>query len=322
MEEQKFYPSDRSQPAIGIVSDELSRGINPFGLIESAGVADVTDSIESIAAKFDRFGLVKVRRVYSPETSRELTEHCIKFSGLQPMDFNKAKTKKEKGGLGGAPVFNDPVFWPYAANKKIKEIVVALLGQNCFEFRSFVAAHYSARGLHREFNKLVEDDSSPYSVKKPEKRIVRVQHYCGISGGAFGYIPFSHDERLFAVQSKRVGFKRETEWFDRHRDILTNARTDKNFVDADEIERYICWSHADPGDVIISNPAIFHCDEYLTGPRYFLVSTYAASDETSLNLAKGNAKLFPDVGVKYYKYMSEQGFEGSADILRANGDIG
>lgn len=97
--------------------------------------------------------------------------------------------------------------------------------------------------------------------------------------------------------------------------MLTKARVEKNFVDADEIERHICWSYAGPGDVIISSSAMLHCGEYLTGPRYFFVSTYAASDEQSLKAARNNIKTFPQMGERYYRYMSEQGFKGSDDVL-------
>lgn len=310
-------PSARAQRPIGLVFDELSRGINPFSLIETAGVADATDSIESIAEKFNRFGLVKVRRVYSPEASRELNQHCIDFSGLKPLDFRDVYTKKKKWGTGGAPVFKDPVFWPYAANPVIRDVILALLGERAFEFGTAVAAHYSARGLHRDFRNFVEDDASPYSVKNPSRRIIRILHYCGISGGALGYIPFSHNEKMFAEQSKRIGLKHGTAWFDRHREVLMKARAEKSFVDADEIERHVCWSYADPGDVIISNSAMLHCGEYLTGPRYFFVSTYAASDEQSLKSAQNNVKTFPKTGPDYYRYMSGQGFKGSDDVLES-----
>ncbi|MBC7147870.1 hypothetical protein [Ciceribacter selenitireducens] len=308
-------PSSRAQRPIGLVFDELSRGINPFSLLETAGVADATDSIESIAEKFNRFGIVKVKRVYSPEASRELNQQCINFSGLKPLDFSAVYSKKKKWGTGGAPVFKDEVFWPYAANPVIRDVIVTLLGERCFEFGTAVAAHYSARGLHRDFRNFVEDDSSPYSVKNPQRRVIRILHYCGISGGALGYIPFSHNEKMFAEQAKRIGLKHGTAWFDRHREVLTKARVEKNFVDADEIERHICWSYADPGDVIISNSAMLHCGEYLTGPRYFFVSTYAASDEQSLKAARNNIKTFPQMGERYYRYMSEQGFKGSDDVL-------
>jgi hypothetical protein len=161
---------------------------------------------------------------------------------------------------------------------------------------------------------LVEDDESPYSSKNPQKRIIRVLHYCGSAGGSLGYVPFSHDERKFAEQGKRIGLKRPTEWFDRHRDVLTQARLQRDFVEADEIERHICWAHADPGDIIMTSSAILHCGEYLTGPRYFFVSTYAESDADTLKLAATNAKT--PKSRAYYEYLLGKGFEGSADILQ------
>ena len=293
--------------------------MNPFSLIETGGVADVTDPIDEIAAKFNRFGIVKVRRVYSAERSRELNQHCIDFSGLKPLDFRDVFSKKKKWGVGGAPVLNDRSFWSYAADRKITEIVTALLGDQSFEFGSAVAAHYSARGLHRDFRTLVENDESAYSAKNPQKRIIRILHYCGTAGGALGYIPFSHNETMFAEQSKRIGLTRDTAWFDRHREVLTQARIERSFMEVDEIERHICWAYADPGDVIISNSAMLHCGEYLTGARYFFVSTYTESNDETLMLAVNNAKT--DTALDYYRYMSQQGFKGSDDILRALGVV-
>ncbi len=311
----KVYPSARAQRPIGLFYDELSRGVNPFSLIETAGVADASDTTEHISNLFNRFGIVKVRGLYSPQRSKELHEHCIDFSDLKPLDFRDVITRKRKGATGGAPVLKDERFWPYAGDPKIQQVIQAVLGERSFEFGSAVAVHYSARGLHRDFRMLVENDASPYSAKKPTERIVRILHYCGLAGGALGYIPFSHDEEKFAAQSRRIALKHDTQWFDRHREVLTKVRQTRNFVDADEIERHVCWVHADPGDVVISNSAMLHCGEYLTGPRYFFVSTYAASNPETLALATNQART--DTARKYHRYMSERGFKGSEDILEA-----
>lgn len=313
------YPSARAARPIGIFYDELSRGLNPFALIDTAGVADITDPIETIVDSFNKFGIVKVRRVYSVERSRLLNQHCIDFSGLKPLDIRDVAAKKKKWSTGGAPVLNDERFWTYAADPFIQKLIPALLGPNAFEFGTAVAAHYSARGLHRDYRMLVEKDGSAYSIKDPKKRIVRILHYCSSAGGALGYIPFSHDERVFAQQSQRIGLKHPTEWFDRHREVLTNARLKKTFFEADEIERHVCWAHADPGDIIVSNSAMLHCGEYLTAPRYFFVSTYAESNAETLPLAASGAKT--EMARRYYRYMADQGFSGGQTVLDAVGAI-
>lgn len=311
----RVYPSARARRPIGIFYDELSRGVNPFSLIETCGVADATDPTEKIADLFDRFGIVKIRGVYSADRSRELHENCISFSGLKPLDFRDVFAKKRKWGTGGAPALHDDRFWSFVAEPRLKAVLDAVIGDQSFEFGSAVAAHYSARGLHRDYRMLVEDDASPFSSKDPRKRIVRVLHYCGIAGGSLGYVPFSHDDAKFAEQGKRIGLKRPTEWFDRHRDVLTQARLQRDFVEADEIERHICWAHADPGDIIVSNSAMLHCGEYLTGPRYFFVTTYAESHPGTLKLAVNNAVT--PLSRDYYEYLLSEGFMGSADILQA-----
>lgn len=313
--EAKVYPSSRAKRPIGISFDEFTRGFNPFSLIESIGVADVTDPVEKIVDLFNRFGIVKLRRVYSAERSRELGQNCIDFSNLKPMDIGQIIAKKKKWATGGAPVLKDKRFWSYAGDPMIQKIIQGLIGERSFEFGTAVAAHYSARGLHRDFRMLVENDESPYSAKKPEKRVIRILHYCGLAGGALGYIPFSHDEEKFAAQSKRIGLSHDTAWFDRHRDVLMQARIQRRFDDADDIDRHICWAHADPGDIIISNSAMLHCGEHLTGPRYFFVSTYAESTPDTVKLATVNIRS--DLSKEYYRFMSDQGFKGSDDVLQA-----
>jgi hypothetical protein len=216
-------------------------------------------------------------------------------------------------GTGGAPVLHDERFWPYVVHPGLKRVLDRILGENTFEFGTAVAAHYSARGLHRDYRMLVEDPESPYFADDPKKRIVRVLHYCGLNGGALGFIPFSHDASSFAEQGRRIGLKRSTEWFDRHREVLTHARLHRDFVQADEIERHIAWVYADPGDVIVSNSAVLHCGDYLTGPRYFFVSTYAQSDEETLPLALRNA-VTPR-SRPYYEHLLSHGFLGSADVI-------
>lgn len=304
------YPSARAQRPIGIAYDELSRGINPFSEIETHGVADVTDSAEHIADLFRRFGIVKLRRLYTPEKSRQLSETCIDFSGLEPLDYRAVFNKEKEWGTGGTPVLRDERFWPYVVEPKLAEVIKLLVGENSFEFGSAIAAHYSARGLHRDYRDLVETDT-PYNVHHPEKHIVRVLHYCGLNGGALGFIPFSWDERKFAEQAERIGLTYDIEWFDRHRDVLRDARKRRDFVEADEIERHVCWAYADPGDVIISNSAMLHAGEYLTGPRYFFVSTYAESNQWTLPRTNGKAKR----SRAYHEFLISHGFKGAADII-------
>jgi hypothetical protein len=314
-----FYPSSRAQRPIGIFYDELSRGINPFSLIESAGIADVTDPVEKITGLFDRFGIIKIRRFHSPERTAELNRLCMNFSGLEPLDFRDVFERKKKWRTGGAPALRNPDFWSYCADPKLQNIINALIGDNIFEFGSSVAAHYSARGLRREYGLLVGNDETPYSVRKPQKRIIRVLHYCGAMGGTLGYIPFSHDEVKFAEQARRVGFRRDTAWFSRHPDVLVKTRLTRNFTEADEIERHICRVHADPGDIIIVNPAMLHCGDFLTGPQYVFASAYAESLAETVALAANNART--GTAHDYYRHLSARSFKGSDDVLEALGLI-
>lgn len=308
----------RVQRTIGVSQDKRSRGINAFSLIETCGVAYVTDTAETIAELFNRYGLVKVRGVYSAKLSKVLNEHCIDFSGLRPLDIRDVFAGRKKWVTGGSPVLSDDRFWPYAAEPKVKELIKTLLGENAFEFKTAVAAHYSGRALHRDCRMLVENDYSEYNFHNPKKRVVRVFHYGGAMGGALGYIPFSFNESLFEQQSKRIGLNRPTEWFNRHRQVLEQAHVANSFAELDDLERHICWVHADPGDIVVCNSAMLQCDEHLTGARYFFASTYAESNDETLEVATSGAKD-KQRALAYHRFMVEQGFNGSADLLKAVG---
>ncbi|MCA1970907.1 MAG: hypothetical protein LDL42_17400 [Rhizobium sp.] len=313
---QDVVPSARASRRIGNYFDELSRGINPFGFIPTFGVADASTPPEEIASLFDKFGLVKVRGVYSPKESEALHKLCVEFSKLKPLDFREVFKGTSKGFTGGAPVLNDKRFWPYAANKSVREAVQKILGPNATEFGSSVAAHYSARGLHRDYRQLCEKTGSAYHVSDPQKRIVRVLHYCAaenMQGGMLGVIPFSHNEKKFAEQSKRIGLKQPIEWFDTHRSELTKLRETKNFAKVDEIDRHIVWVATDPGDVLITNSAMLHCGEHMLSPRYFFVSSYTEINDETLPMAAPQIKT--ETAKAYHRYLADLGFGGSKALL-------
>ncbi|WP_350169971.1 hypothetical protein [Ilumatobacter fluminis] len=293
--------------------DELTRGVNPFSFIETMGVADATDDPAHIAALMDRFGIVKVRGLYDTERSRELAATIADFSGLAPDDFHKVLSRELEWANGGHPTLNDERFWPFAGDDRLRTIVTAMIGDDMVECGSAISAHFTARPLHRDRRPMVDNPDSPYWTKRPTKRIIRILHYCGTSGGSLGYIPFTHDERMFAERAAHVGFDHDPAWFERHRDVLTTARRERDFTQADQIDRHVCWAHADPGDVIMNTAGIMHCGEFLTGPRYFFVSTYAPADEPHMNitLKQRGAARFRD----YHGYMAAHGFAGSARVL-------
>lgn len=309
-------PSARATRRLGTYFDEFSRGMNPFGLVPTFGVADASTPAADIAALFDKFSVVKVRGVYTPQESAQLHKLCVEMSKLKPIDYLSVFKGTAKGFTGGSPVLNDKRFWPYAANKHVREAVQKILGKNATEFGSSVAAHYSARGLHRDYRQLCEKVGSAYHISNPEKRIVRVLHYCApenMQGGMLGVIPFSHNEKIFAEQAKRVGIKKPIEWFDTHREELVKLHKTKDFSVVDEIDRHIVWVATDPGDVLITNSAMLHCGEHMMSPRYFFVSTYTDVNEETLPMAAAQIKT--DLAKEYHRHLLGLGFGGSQKIL-------
>lgn len=312
-----IVPSARAKRRLGTYNDEFCRGMNPFGFIPTYGVANAaTTTPAEIRALFDKYGLVKLRGVYSPQESANLHSLCVEFSKLEPSDFNKVFAGSSKGFTGGSPVLNEKRFWPYASNKHVANAVQELLGDHITEFGSSVAAHYSARGLHRDYRQLCEKEGSAYNVNDPQKRIIRVLHYCAaenMQGGMLGVIPFTHNEKLFAEQSARVGLKRSIAWFDTHRDELSKVRQTKDFTMVDEMDRHIVWVATDPGDVLITNSAMLHCGEHMLSPRYFFVSTYTDVNAETLPMAAAMVKT--DIAREYHRYLSTLGFGGSQTLL-------
>jgi len=319
---EDFYPSARAQKPIGRSYDEFTRGINPFGLIANYAVLDASEPLEKIKEAFIKFGAVKIRGLYKTEKATKLYQQCVELSQLQPKDISLIYNKKKAPFTGGFPSVINDKFWEYAADERLSEIVQAILGNNCLEIGNSVAAHYTARGLHRDYRNLIEDSLSDYYFERPKKRIVRILHYCGpenMHGGTLGIIPFSHDGQLWKAQTKRIGLTKDMQWFYRHRELVGKLRFTKNFSETDDIERHIVWINADPGDIVISNSALLHCGEHMTMPRYFFVSTYAEANEEILSTtdktAELSSKISGNVFKEYHEFLLSRGFHGSKVLL-------
>lgn len=318
-----YYPSARAKRLIGRSYDEFTRGYNPFGLIANFAVLDADASLEEIKEAFLKYGAVKIRGIYSPEKTTRLHDECIKLSKLKPKDLSLVYQSKKSPFAGGFPSVKTNSFWEYAGDKRVAQIVQAILGQNSTEIGNSVAAHYTARGIHRDYRNLTEDPTSDYFFEKPEKRIIRILHYCApqhMHGGQLGIIPFSHDGKLWAEQTKRIGLKKDLEWFYRHRELVGKLRFSKDFSETDEIERHVVWINADPGDIVVTNSAILHCGEHITMPRYFFVSTYAEANEEILKTTDKTAELSFNIKdnlfKEYHQFLVSRGFLGSNKLLK------
>lgn len=334
---RKVFHSSRARRPIGFVFDELSRGLNPFSFIETAGLADVTDTPESIAEKFNRFGIVKVRRVNTPQQADNLYRYLQLKTELAPEDLKAFIARKpifkespdnwrsvqtwekkwlSEWGGGGFELVATSGLSKFLFSDSVKEIVFATIGRNIFEIAPSVTIHHSYRGLHRSHKPLLESVSSPYSPRSAKKQFVRVVQYVGPNGGSVGYVPFSHSESLFKTAAAQVGFERDLSWFEQHPEVLKRAKLTKNFMQADHMDMNISWLHADPGDIIIFNPAMYHCDNHLTGPKYSIVATFAEYNRFTLPLASNLVKKDTAAAKAYFKSQSNNGFLGAENVYR------
>lgn len=318
-----FYRSARAQRPIGRSYDEFTRGYNPFGLLSNFAVLNADAPLEEIKDAFIKYGAVKIRGIYSPEKANDLYNKCITHSKLEPNDLRAVYQRKKKPFAGGFPSVKTNNFWEFAGDKRVAEIVQAILGQDSTEIGNSVAAHYTARGLHRDYRNLIENPASDYFFEKPEKRIIRILHYCApqhMHAGMLGIIPFSHDGRLWEQETKKIQLNKSLDWFYRHRELLADLRFSKDFFETDDIERHIVWIHTDPGDIVLTNSALLHSGEHITMPRYFFVSTYAEANEEILTTTDKTAELSFNIEgnlfKEYYEFLASRGFLGSNRLLK------
>lgn len=298
--------------------DEYSRRLNPWRLVSTYGVADASD-LSEVRDLFRKFGIVVVRRAYNPQETADFYQIGKKFTGLEDLDVVHVARRTKKHYVGGSPAVVEPKFWPFVAHPTIKAIAREVYGaQPVVEFGTSMAAHYSARGLHRDFPTWFQDPSTSYNLVNGINTVLRILTYptrAGMPAGTFGFIPFSHRKDLFDKQAARCGIKRPFEWYDNHRQ-LTRLALDTGVGDeVEEMDSHIVWVHLDAGDILLLDARMQHGGDFIVGPRYLFVMSLGAEDTKSKTLLNTRwATQMQPHELAYYEFLNERGL-CSAQLL-------
>ncbi|MDW9447213.1 hypothetical protein GOA58_05865 [Sinorhizobium meliloti] len=291
--------------------NEFGNGLNPWKMIATHAIFDSSD-LTGLKEAFEHFGLVVVRRVYDKEETQRFYELQKKFCGIGDEDIKRVVSGEIKPVVGGTPALTEPGFWPLIVNENTKRIVAEILpGVPATEFGTSAGAHYSARGLHRDFPQWYKMPKSGMSLERPSDTSLRILIYPskqGVTAGTFGAVPFSHRRDLYERYAKQLGIKHSFDWFEMHRDLIKKAVATGDTKELDEMESNIDWVAADPGDVVLLDSKMQHSGDFITGPRYLFTTSFAKENEFILNTLRQrwSTGMKPhEVG--YYEYLHANG---------------
>jgi hypothetical protein len=291
--------------------NEFGNGLNPWKMVPTHGVFD-SSNLTGLKKAFEHFGVVVVRRVYSPEETARFYAVQKEFCGIGDADIKRVIAGEIKPVVGGFPALNEPRFWPLIVNENTKRIVSEVFpGEKTTEFGTSAGAHYSARGLHRDFPQWYNLPKSGMHLNGHSDTSLRILIYPskpGVTAGTFGTVPFSHRRDLYEKYAKEVGATRPFEWYDAHRDLIKKAVATGDTAELDEMENNIDWVAADPGDVVLLDSRMQHSGDFITGPRYLFTTSFAKENEFILNTLRQRWSTgLKKHEIGYYEYLNSQG---------------
>lgn len=304
--------------------DEYSQRPNPWLIVPTFGVVDANGDLSQLRSLYETYGVVKVRGLLEPRSTAQLLALMKEFTGLGDLDLAQVTTRKKQPFHGGTPAFRDARLWPIVTHPSIEKIVRLIYGPGpVTEIGTSFAAHYSARGLHRDFHTWSHPTEGSYNLTDDPNSVLRLLIYPnapGRPGGTFGFIPFTHRKVMFEKQAKRIGLLRPFEWYDTHREIAKKAQIDGASAEVDEMDAHIVWTHLDSGDGLLLDARIIHGGDFVIAPRYLFVSSFVREDDKAKALltARWRAPLGP-LERGYYEHLHAHGFasKGIVDQVRA-----
>lgn len=291
--------------------NEFGNGLNPWRMIATHAVFDSSD-LTGLKEAFEHYGLVVVRRVYSKEETQRFYEAQIKFTGIGDKDIHRVVSGEIKPVVGGTPALTEPAFWPLIVNENTKNIARTVFpGVPVTEFGTSAGAHYSARGLHRDFPQWYKLPASGMHLDGHSDTSLRILIYPskqGVTAGTFGAIPFSHRRDLYDKYAKEIGVTKPFDWYEGHRDLIKKATTTGDTKELDLMDGYIDWVAADPGDVVLLDSRMQHSGDFITGPRYLFTTSFAKEND----FIRKTIRQRWSTGLKkhelaYYEYLNCQG---------------
>ncbi len=302
--------------------DEYSQRPNPWLIVATHGVVDAGGDLSQLRSLYETYGVVKVRGLLEPRSTAQLLGLMKEFTGLGDLDLANVVSRRKAPFHGGTPALKDPRLWPIVTHPNVERVIRQVYGSGpVTEIGTSFAAHYSARGLHRDFPTWSHPTEGSYNLTDDPNSVLRLLIYPnapGRPGGTFGFIPFTHRKTMFEKQAKRIGLLKPFEWYDTHREIARKAQADGEDAEVREMDAHIVWTHLDAGDGLLLDARIIHGGDFVIAPRYLFIASFVREDEKSKGLlsARWRAPLGPRER-EYYEHLHEHGFASQAVVAQA-----
>lgn len=302
--------------------DEYSQRPNPWLIIPTYGVVDANGDLSQLKSLYETYGVVKVRGLLEARSTANLLALMKEVTALGDLDLANVVTRRKQPFHGGTPALKDERIWPIVTHPNIEKIVRLIYGPGpVTEIGTSFAAHYSARGLHRDFPTWSHPTDGTYNLTDDPNSVLRLLIYPnqpGRPGGTFGFIPFTHRKTMFEKQAARIGLKRPFDWYDKHREMTRKAQADGDDAEVAEMDAHIVWTHLDAGDGLLLDARIVHGGDYVIAPRYLFIASFAREDDKAKALlaARWRSPLGPKER-EYYEYLQGYGLASKALVEQA-----
>lgn len=307
--------------------NEFANGINPWSFTPMHGVFDASD-LTGLRDAFETYGLVVIRRMFTPEENQRFYEAQKAFTGMGDADIRRVMDGEVRPSVGGSPALNDPAFWPFIVNDVTQRVVREIFGNDpVTEIGTSCGAHYSARGLHRDLPSWYSNAETGMSLDGGTETSLRVLMYPSQRGrvaGSFGVIPFSHRRDIYREKAQEVGVERPFDWYDRHRDLIKAVRAGGDGAaeaeaELNEMDNMIDWVQVDPGDAVLLDSRAQHSGDFIIGPRYLFTTTFVRETPYVHGmLSKRWTKNPGKVEAEYYDFLQSKGLASDTLIAKAN----
>ncbi|CBS91560.1 hypothetical protein [Azospirillum lipoferum] len=279
---------------------------NPWERIETFGLIDNEYNKARTKEFYRKFGIVKIKNVYSPEEVKFFLNLFQEITGIQPSDFIDISKGHRSNYVRPGAIGYDSRLWKLANTKKVVEALGSILEEDFGLINSSLAVSYTAWGLHRDGDIFHLDDSPHNLLDDPQHTIPQVLtcfNPPGRPGSRLYFAPFTHSKAIYDVQAASIGLDIPFAYYDSHKAALVTAIRTGDWTLLQEIERYCVPVDCDPGDLLLFDGRLLHKGDRLTGPKYITILTYAKEDPVLLrrirasvmnNVPDGNADFPPD----------------------------
>jgi len=279
---------------------------NPWEKIETFGVVNNSHNRNRIKDFYRKFGIVKIKNVYSPEKVDFFLNAFQEITEIKTTDFIDIAEGRRSNYVRPGAIGYDPRLWELANTKEVLEAIGSILEGDFGLINSSLAVSYTAWGLHRDGDIFHLDDSPHNLLEDPQHTVPQVLSCFnppGRPGSRLYFAPFTHSKVIYDAQAASIGLDIPFTFYDSHKTALATAIRTGDRTLLQEIERYCVPVDCDPGDLVLFDGRLLHKGDRLTGPKYITILTYAKEDPVLIrrirasvmnNVGDGNADFPPD----------------------------